>query len=243
MSNREKIVGFDRTIQFNWIESAVEMLIQNNTPEEIWLKLDEIIKPVLTGTDARRKCKTVIFRIWIKVPEKDRVFRDEALELIKNSQPGDRYAIHWGMCCVAYTFFRDVNGIIGKMLKLHEFIDAAQLIRRTVENYGERETVIRSTQRLIASLRNWKVIDENVNKSIISIKQNPKIVLSERVQAWVIESMLRSFEEQSMTYEAIKNNSAYYPFQINVTRNLQTENPRLETFVLSSSTETVWLKR
>ncbi len=242
MRNREKIVGFDRTIQLNWIESAVEMLLQEKTPDEIWVDLDNIIKSVLNGVDARRKCKTVIFRTWIKVPDKEKAFRDEALKLIQRAQPLERLAIHWGMCCIAYPYFRDINGIIGKMLKFQDEIDSQQLIRRAVEIYGERETVIRSTQRLIATLRNWQVIDDNEEKAIISRKNQVKIGLSDRIQSWVIESMLRASEEQSMPASLIKQHSSYYPFEINPQAAILNLNPRLEASKLAGIEDVVWIK-
>jgi hypothetical protein len=242
MTNREKIVGFDRTIQYNWIDSAVEMMHKGLPPEQIWLDLDPIIGSVLTGIDARRKCKTVIFRTWIKVPKKDIQFRDEALQLIHDASPSERISVHWGMCCVAYTYFRDVASIIGKMLKFQDEINSQQLIRRVVEIYGERETAIRATQRLIVTLKNWQVIDEYLDKNIISRKNKQKLDLADKIQAWLIESLLRASGERSMATSMIQQHSSYFPFMLKPQPSILSLNKRLESGRNSGTEDVVWLR-
>jgi len=207
-----RMIGIDRTIQLNWIDSAVEMLLKGYTPEEIWIGLDPIIGSVLTGKDARRKCKTVIFRVWIKVPQEVESFRDEALGLMKSATKSERIVLHWIMCCVAYPFFRDFTATLGKMLKLQDDINSQQVIRRIVEKYGERSTAIRATQRLFVSLVNWGVITETADKHKFSTDKIHRYKISEKIVPWMVEGVIRASGSKSISMENIRLNPSLFPF-------------------------------
>lgn len=223
-----RMIGIDRTIQLNWIDSAVEMLLKGCTPEEIWTDLDPIIGSVLTGKDARRKCKTVIFRVWIKVHQEVESFRNEALDLMKSATKSERIALHWIMCCVAYPFFRDYTSTIGKMLKLQDDIDSQQVIRRIVEKYGERSTAIRATQRLFVTIVNWGVIAETADKHKFSTDKIHRCKINEKIVPWMVEGVIRANGSKSISMENIRSNPSLFPFDYESTLSLISSDGRFE---------------
>lgn len=223
-----RMIGIDRTIQLNWIDSAVEMLLKGYTPEEIWTGLDPIIGSVLTGKDARRKCKTVIFRVWIKVPQEVESFRDEALGLMKSATKSERILLHWIMCCVAYPFFRDFTATIGKMLKLQDDINSQQVIRRIVEKYGERSTAIRATQRLFVSIVNWGVITQTTDKHIFSADKSQRHKIGNDIIPWLVEGVISANGSKSISMDNIRSNPSLFPFDYEPTLSLISSDGRFE---------------
>jgi hypothetical protein len=128
------------------------------------------------------------------------------------------------------------------MLKFQDEINSQQLIRRVVEIYGERETAIRATQRLIVTLKNWQVIDEYLDKNIISRKNKQKLDLADKIQAWLIESLLRASGERSMATSMIQQHSSYFPFMLKPQPSILSLNKRLESGRNSGTEDVVWLR-
>ena len=82
--------------------------------------------------------------------------------------------VHWGMLVVAFPMFGDLVRLIGKMCEYQDEFTAAQLKLKILDEWGERSTVVKGSEKMLASLNAIGVIQR--------VKQG-RYVLAPRVDA------------------------------------------------------------
>lgn len=164
---RERMIGLDRPVRLEWLDAAAGRLAagasERDTKDYLWKLLDGTVAGE-TPQSARGKTMTVLSRIWITVPEQNRVLRQRALELIESASPAERIAAHWAMTSAAYPIFLDVATIAGKLLRLHGSVALAQVVRRITATWGDRSTLRTAVQRIMRMMVGWGVLSEGVSR-------------------------------------------------------------------------------
>ena len=99
---------------------------------------------------------------WFAPDDELMIFRDDLLEIAKESPSGDWLPLHWAMMCAAYPFWFNVAKKTGRLLNLQDVITQPQIFNRLKEQYGDRETVepkcqITQCDRMVA----WKCNSRN----------------------------------------------------------------------------------
>lgn len=228
--NDKKIIGFDRKIRLDWLDATADLIRRGISPADSWMQIDNSLVDILSAKQARRKTKTVLFHIWVYIPDNLRSLRDRGIALLCNQSENIRLAIHWGMCMARYPFFRDLSIITGRLLNVQESVTMSQITHRMVESWGDRSTLIRSVQRVIRCFVDWGVLKENAKKG--AYIPDPKIFLDDKkeISVWLLESYICGSENNSIPFRQITGSPVFFPFSLRLSLNDLKSNPHLEIF-------------
>lgn len=156
----KQTIGFDRELDLDWLDLAAGAVLEGLDEQQVRQELLARLADEIPGEKACKNTVTVLTRIWSRVPAEDGAIRGEALTLLPRVAPEDRLWLHWGMASLAYPFFRDVAGTVGRLLHLQEEFGSAQVLRRIRESWGQRTTLKRAVPRTLRSFLSWGVIRE-----------------------------------------------------------------------------------
>jgi len=164
-----RMIGFDRRIHLEWLDAAASAERESGEINEIRQFLHGFLEPEIPTYAARRNTVVVLTKIWSRVPEEHADIRDRALDLLQVSNTQDRIWLHWGMALLAYPFFRDVVTAISRSLLYYDCFTKAEIVKKIKEDWGERTTLKRATERIISSIFEWGVItkDKETGKYIL----------------------------------------------------------------------------
>lgn len=216
MKKQKNMIGFDRKIRLSWLEATAELVAQGLTFPEIRLALNDLLENEVAGTahnSARGKTKTVLLRTWGMIPAELKPLRDQALTLRQEIDGSQRLALHWGMLIANYPFFKQVADTIGRLSTLQGAFTSAQVQRRTVEIFGERETVRRATQRMISSMADWGVIRDAIEYGTYRVADVIPID-DKRLVLWLLQVTTLSQEPISINLDVLRNWPGFFPFKI-----------------------------
>jgi len=232
--NRFTQIGIDRLIRLAWLERVSLLVLAGIDAVNIKniLQIDLRSSFRSANTSARGsmdKTITVLLKVWLNVDREIEPLRIEGLNLLKRLHPCDHLAIHWGMLMAAYPFWSAVAAQTGRLLRLQGSVAAPHVQRRVREQYGERETVSRATQRVMRSYLDWGVLQETSAKGVYSAGAVLNIDNSKLI-AWLIESSLCSRTNDFAPLKDLIDSPSLFPFRIKPihTRNLTATTSRLD---------------
>lgn len=222
----------------------------------------------------REKTVTILTRIWCGPPSRLVPLRDAGLRLLdgmgpagatetaevmesarvteptattepaRTTEPTGRLVVHWGMTMAAYPFWNAVAAQVGRLLRLQGVATAAQVNRRVREQYGERPTVTRATQRVVRSFVDWGVLaDTETRGQYVAGEQCPVRTLP--LVAWLAEAALHVREGDSAApVQELLGQPGLFPFRMSymTARGLVAESPRLDVAHQGLDTEVVMLR-
>ena len=165
-------------------------------------------------------------------------------EPARTTEPSSRLAVHWGMTMASYPFWNAVAAQVGRLLRLQGVATAAQVNRRVREQYGERPTVTRATQRVVRSFVDWGVLaDTETRGQYVAGEQCP--VHAPGLVAWLAEAALHVREDEpSAPVQELLGQPGLFPFRLSymTARGLAAESPRLDVAHQGLDTEVVMLR-
>lgn len=243
----KKSVGFSQRIRLEWLEYTAEQFLSGKKEKEIKSLLDKLLKNQLsigqnTKRGAREKSISILLKIWVTTPKQLKPFRDEALEHLKRLPDNDHIAVHWGMTMAVYPFFGLVAETAGRLLRLQGSFTPAQVLRRIKEQFGERETVTRSTRRILRCFVDWGILNDTKKKGIY--QQSVVLpVADKKLAVWLIEAVLVSGNFKQQLVSAATQNPSLFPFDIGmITSNDLEYNQRIEFFRQGIDEDVVMVK-
>lgn len=209
-------IGFSRFISREWLDLVARTSIESGDAEKAQSRLKDYFGEEALG-EVARKTLDVLSRIWIRVPEKQRGFRDRGLDHYQRVGPDERLWLHWGMILVAYPVFLDIVVITGRLLGLQGEVTSGQIRRGIVSEWGDRTTLTRSVSMILKSMRDWGVLVENMKKKPYtqSIKHESDNV---DVNLWLIEAVLRAEDTTTLPVTQLERHPALFPFNIKISR-------------------------
>lgn len=88
MKNYSKQVGLDRIIRLEWLEKTANFVMAGNKKDAVNDMLQDLLKDHLSGgrpgvRGSREKTITNLMKIWLTVPDRLRVLRDDGLDLLR----------------------------------------------------------------------------------------------------------------------------------------------------------------
>jgi len=222
-------IGFSRFISRAWLDLEVKTLIETGDVEKAQSRLKGYFSEESMGEVARRKTLDVLSRIWIRIPEKDREFRDRGLDLFQRVRSDERLWLHWGMILVAYPVFLDIVVITGRLLGLQGEVTSGQIRRGIVSEWGDRTTLTRSVNMILQSMRDWGVLIQNDNR--MPHIQSRKIESENmEVNLWLIEAILRAEDIKTLPVTRLERHHALFPFNIKLSRSELIESKHFELY-------------
>lgn len=153
-----KTVGLSRNIKLQWLNKAVDLLDENLTEEEYKAKMNDYLSYEIDSPTNIRKTREILMRIWVYDSEPYTAdFRECAIDLLKKN-PDQGMAIHWCMMLVAFPVFADLCRSIGRIAEFGDLITLNQLKQKLYDEWGERSTLFHSTDKIIATMKEFGVI-------------------------------------------------------------------------------------
>ncbi len=220
----------------------------------------------------REKTVTILTRIWCGPPPGLLPLRDAGLRLLDGvglagatkpaeamesagltepaattepagaTEPTGRLAVHWGMTLATYPFWNAVAAQVGRLLRLQGVATAAQVHRRVQEQYGERPTVARATQRVVRSFVDWGVLADTETPGRY-VAGDPCPVHAPALVAWLAEATLHVRVGEPAAPQELLGQPGLFPFRVSyvTARSLVAESPRLDMAHQGLDTEVVML--
>lgn len=217
MSKRHDKIGIKQGLRKEWLDFALNLRLAGVTDKEMRYELTEYMGSRLDngelGTRGEFTTKIAVcmlMNVWGKCDNELEVLQRNALALAKND---NFLACHWAMLCAAYPFWHKVAQQTGRLLFLQVQTNKAQIIQRIRENYGDRSSVIRSAQRVIQGFMGCGTIITTDN---YQLELTNTTLLSTDLTILLYEAALYADKEGKAALGLLKNNPAFFPFQLPV---------------------------
>ena len=239
------MVGFDRKIRASWLDATARLAAEGLSPSAIRDRLDDALEGQVSGEgphSARGKTRTVLFRVWVTVPDRVVPLRDDALAVVGGDSAPDLRPLHWGMCLSTHPFFRDVAAITGRLVSLQGYVALAMVTRRIVERWGARSTVLRASQRVVRSMVEWGALVETERRGFFCSGPTIAVRQGGPCAGWLLEAALLASGRQSMRFGSLLRHPMLFPFRNVATARDAMARPRLELFREGAGEEVVGLK-
>ena len=220
-------IGFTQRIQLEWLEWTAQMALAGLADDKIHAELQERLRPIVSvgGDDNRSnrgKVVGILLKIWVKVADDLRSFRDEGLQLLAGSPVEDHLSVHWGMSMATYPFFGTVVDAVGRLLELQETVTFAQVNRRVQEKYGQRQSIKRGTERVFYALHDWGVLAKRYERTVYT-STNLLPISSPQSAIWLIEAGMITIGVQSTPLNTAANLPVLFPFSLTMPRVVESE--------------------
>ncbi len=218
MSKRHDKLGIKQTIQKHWMDHVVKMMLAGLKEKEIRAELDEYLareKPYMGAVPKTHSFIKTILASWF-APDKDLIpFRDYVLGVIQNEKPQKWLPYHWAIISASYPFWFNTAKQTGRLLNLQKQATQVQIISRIKEHYGDRESVVRNARFVIRSFVAWDVLKDFKVKGCY--KQSAQMEITQPNLAIILyEAALHADKDGKAALGLLKNNPAFFPFQLPV---------------------------
>ena len=218
MGRRHDKLGIKQTIQIHWMDHVVKMMLSGLNEKEIRAELKEYLakeKPFNGSIPKTHQFVIQILASWF-APDKDLIpFRDHALALIRHADPRNWLPYHWAVISASYPFWFNVAKQTGRLFNLQDQITQVQVFSRLKEQYGDRETVARNARYAIRSFVAWGVIEDSNAKGCYE-QCKPMEINEANLTILLYEAALYADKEGKAVLGLLKNNPAFFPFQLSV---------------------------
>lgn len=209
-----KMVGLSRNLKLPWLNEVVRLYADGLNENEIKEKLNEYLSFEITSPTNIRKTREILMNIWVYENEYTSFLRDEALRLIKKDSD---YAlpVHWCMMLAAYPVFQDMCRLIGKIGEFEENITTKQIKQKLFDEWGERSTLYHSSDKLIATLKVFDVL-ESEKVGVYSIKKHK---LSDvEIINFMLYVMMKIDDAGYYSMQELENSLYLFPFAYKVSK-------------------------
>ena len=216
MRDPARKVGIGRWVRLAWLEETASLILAGNDKDAVEGALDRMLRPEISAggnapRSGRAKAITVLLKTWLLVPTGLEPLRDDGLDLMRDTHPSSRIALHWGMLLAAYPFWGAVAAHAGRQLRLERFTTAAAVQQRIREEYGDRPSVERAARYVLRSFVDWGVLRESERAGVYAAA--PGHALNEpKLLAWLAEAVLRSRRIRAGAPMALLAGPRLFPF-------------------------------
>lgn len=217
MKNRHSKVGIKQGLRIEWLDRALKMKMAGLSNKEMRDDLTKYLSFRLDNGEFGERGKSttkiaisMIMNIWGDVDAELMKFQSTVIDFARKDN--NFLVSHWAMLCAAYPFWYRVAQHTGRLLFLQKQTNKNQIIQRIKESYGERSSVIRSAQRVVQGFLNFQVLKEVDNANKFRIDSTINLTIENYVL--LIESALYAEPDGKLSLDLIKNNPAFFPFQI-----------------------------
>jgi len=218
MSKRHDKLGIKQTIQKHWMDHVVKMMLAGLSEKEIRAELDEFLakeKPYTGKVPQTHSFIKAMLSSWFS-PDKELVnFNNRALELISYEREENWLPYHWAIISASYPFWFNVAKQVGRLFNLQESITKQQISIRLRGAYGDRESVWHYAQYVVRSFVAWGVLKDSKVKGCY---EQSKImgINDPNLAILLYEAALHVDKEGRTALGLLKNNPAFFPFQLPV---------------------------
>ena len=221
MAKRHEKLGIKQTIQKEWMDRVVQMMLAGMPVSDIRKDLDHFLSSQKqSGGKGERGKKTYGMAIsllasWF-APDKELIsFRDSALQYARQCSSDQWLPLHWAVISASYPFWWNVAMQVGRLLNLQDQVTQPQIFNRLKEQYGDRETVARNARYTVRSFVAWGVLKDTSVRGCYE-KSLPAMVADQDLAILMVESALYAIPGGSGSLAHLLNSPAFFPFQLPV---------------------------
>jgi len=194
-------IGFIKPIRPEYVQFFIHMR------QDPTYTLNEDLTLFIKGKETKDQIKSILNRT---LSNQD----DESLFRFQSFSISNQAFYYYALSCLAYPFFRDTVEYIGKQFRLHEHVTTRQVQHYLKSIYGNRRRVEVAVASVLSTLHYWNLIDR------------PKIGVYSKVIheidfkfhiALMIEVLMQSANNSSISKETLEYNSIFFPFHYDVT--------------------------
>lgn len=208
-------IGYERYVARDWLDQTAQWVISGKSREELHELIDDYLASFIQGVTSKRKTKNVLFGAWVKVNAQDALFREEAKSLFLQANTQEKLAIHWGMLISGYPFFLSLSRILGRLFRLQESASKSEIMRRCVEEHGDRDSVRRAAERYLQSLLEWGVLSSNQQGLL---QPTPVIPLyNQALVTWLLPAVFFSGDRERLSVDDLFADPVWFPFSLQTT--------------------------
>ena len=217
-----RMVGFTRIIRLPWLNKTIELVGESLEPAQMREELEVYLKFEISSDTNRRKTREILLLPWVAEDAALEALRPAALELAA-SHPYELLAVHWGMLVVAFPMFGDLVRLIGKMCEYQDEFTAAQLKLKILDEWGERSTVVKGSEKMLASLNAIGVIQR--------VKQGryvlaPRVDVDEGLSLFLLHADMLAYQSGYRTYNELQALPELFPFVLHASKERLVEDER-----------------
>lgn len=218
-------IGIKQVIRYEWLQHTVSLLQAGFDKKEIKKELEAYIAGKKGNGEQGERSEytksfavTLLMNIWVKPKPELAYFRDKLLSIVsdKNVEP----ICHWCIVSAVYPFWYNMSYIFGSLFKLQEQIKKSQVMSRTYELLGEKNTIERCSGYVIRSFAAWDIIRDRERPGFY--EQGAKIQITDEYFASILfESALHAVPDKHISLNSLVNNPSFFHFSlpaVNVSR-------------------------
>lgn len=173
------LIGLDRPVRPEWVYELLKMVEIGTAPSQYYLTF-ETIAAQLTGKEAKRKARTIIFRSFIYSFQKNNkhILHNPLIELAQTRDMDFMRPIFLAKLIFDYQICQRIVPKFQLYKNKHHEIPLQLITKKMVSEYGDRDVVKRSVRSAIRTLSYFKVVRMADNNAII--QNAPAVICSEQ---------------------------------------------------------------
>ena len=203
-----KVVGLSRSLKMPWLNKAAELALEDLAEAEVKEQLNEYLSYEIQSPTVLRKTREILMNIWIRQGEYPARIHSDAKKLYR-SYPDFELEIHWCLILTAYPIFVDVCKLIGKISQFQDEITLAQIKQKLFDEWGERNTLYHSMDKIIATMKALGVIEGDKGKYKIK-KYNVK---NQKVVMFMLYTLMSIDNSGYYTMLELTSSPLFFPFE------------------------------
>ena len=216
--NFDTSIGIKQVIRYEWMNYTVDLLTSGLKKEDIRKELENYLSERKgngkTGNRAGYTMSlavTLLMNIWVTPKPELMSFRDKLLKMVKIKE--FEFLCHWAMVSCVYPFWFNMSYIFGSLFLLQDQIKKSQIMSRTYEIFGERNTIERCSRYVIRSFVAWDIIK---NKEKTGYYEKSKIIKISDISlaSLLIETMLNAVPEERVSLASVINCPSFFNFEL-----------------------------
>ncbi len=216
----DKGIGFNRTVFRSWLDATAALCAETDDIGELRARLEPVVGQHLSGDEAKRKTIDILINIWVKTRETVPGLRQEAVDRFHGSPVvGDRLWLHYGLCLVAYSFFRQCATTVGRISKLGGTITTRMVKDRIAGELGHLGSLDRAVERVVASLRDWDVLSETADRFVYEPRRQAFGASSAELEAWLLACALQAHPNEELPFADLLHLPELFPFRFTIRLN------------------------
>ena len=154
---------------------------------------------------------TILLNTWVTPKSNLIQFRDKLLNIIKDGS--HEKTCHWAMISCAYPFWFNMSFIFGSLFRLQDKVKKSQVMSRTYEAFGERNTIERCSRYVIRSFVAWDII-RDIQKAGHYEKGENILINDNNVMSLLIEAALHAMAKSVIPLNNIVSNPSFFIFSM-----------------------------
>ena len=120
---------------------------------------------------------------------------------VELDEPLDTRILHMGAMLAVYPFIGDVYSSIGTLLRHTEAVENADVRRRVVEKWGDRESIHKAAVMALNTLKSMEILQSDLLSTTHGMKR--KIELPPVLQPWIAHALLLTRGAESVDVSSI----------------------------------------